>query len=77
MKRLAICEAAKPLEMERGRKLDANCSRLQSQLSAVKEQLVAAEAILVETEAIIRHLEQHTDVGLKARVERCLHGYVN
>ncbi|OAE34552.1 hypothetical protein AXG93_1247s1250 [Marchantia polymorpha subsp. ruderalis] len=34
-KELADCEAVQTLELERGKKLDADCSRLQSHLSAV------------------------------------------
>lgn len=68
---IATCEADRSLELERGRESDVDCRRLQSQL------LIAAQAKLMETQTIIGRLEHNTDVGLRARVELCLCGYVD
>lgn len=47
------------------------------QLLAIEEQLAAVQAKLEETEATSRRLEHDTNVGLRARVEWCLRGYVD
>ncbi|OAE27204.1 hypothetical protein AXG93_4311s1030 [Marchantia polymorpha subsp. ruderalis] len=51
LKALALgdCKAAKSLELERGKRLDADCSTLRSQLSMVEEQLSTVKAKLLET----------------------------
>ncbi|OAE32300.1 hypothetical protein AXG93_2190s1200 [Marchantia polymorpha subsp. ruderalis] len=77
MQKLADCEAAQTLELERARGLEADCNRLRSQLSEIEKHLVAAQAKLVETKMTIQQLEQETDAGLRARVARYLRGYVN
>lgn len=59
-KQVADCKAAQTLKLEHGKKLNADCSRLQSLMLAVEEQLVAVQAKLMETDATIQQLEQHT-----------------
>ncbi|OAE32309.1 hypothetical protein AXG93_2190s1290 [Marchantia polymorpha subsp. ruderalis] len=50
-KELADCEAARFLELEQRKRLEADCNEMRSQLSAVEEQLILAEARLLKTEA--------------------------
>lgn len=75
-KELQDCEAIRTSELERRKDLDANCSKLFSQLSAVEQQLVATQEKLLEMELTIQQSEQRTDVALCARVDQCLRGYV-
>lgn len=75
-KELEDCEAAMSLELERRKRLDADCSELWSQLSTVDEQLITARANLLETEATVQQLEVQTDDAFCMKVDQCLRGYV-
>ncbi|OAE21909.1 hypothetical protein AXG93_3988s1150 [Marchantia polymorpha subsp. ruderalis] len=61
-KELQDCKAVRTSELERRKELDADCSKLRSQLSTVEEQLIVAQAKLVETEATVQQLDWRTVV---------------
>lgn len=63
-KELQDCKAARSLELERWEELDANYSKMRSQLLAVEELLVAAQAKLLNMKATVQQLERRTDVAL-------------
>ncbi|OAE22841.1 hypothetical protein AXG93_2100s1010 [Marchantia polymorpha subsp. ruderalis] len=75
-KKLAHYEVAKSLELEQREKLDADCNKMRSQLSTVEKQLIAIEAKLLEVEGKNQQLADQTDEVMSAKVNRCLHGYV-
>lgn len=57
-KELENCEDVMSSELERRKRLDADCSKLWFQLSAVEEQLIVAKVKLLETESTVKQVEE-------------------